>query len=139
MNKNIKDRWLSKLRSGTYGQTTGQLGVRTLDGQDSYCCLGILCEVAVEDGILKRNVSGTGSIVYSSPDGFESQTMVLPEKVVTWAGLGDENPNVDVTGFNITIDGEDREASSLSELNDYAYRSFETIADIIEDRIPSDE
>jgi hypothetical protein len=102
------------------------------NNRDAYCCLGILCEVAVEDGVIGRQVSDGGSIVYVDSSRDEHQTMVLPEAVATWAGLEDENPHVDVTDFVVTIDDEDRNSASLSELNDYAGKTFSQIADVIE-------
>lgn len=41
MNKDIADRWVAALRSGEYKQT--QKTLRRLD--NSYCCLGVLCEI----------------------------------------------------------------------------------------------
>ena len=41
MDKELKAKWVKALRSGEYAQGTGQLR----DG-DSYCCLGVLCEIA---------------------------------------------------------------------------------------------
>lgn len=41
MNPEIKAKWLEALRSGNYKQGTGRL--RKAD--NSYCCLGVLCDV----------------------------------------------------------------------------------------------
>lgn len=41
MNKTIKKKWLTALRSGKYKQAYGQLKLG-----DCYCCLGVLCVVA---------------------------------------------------------------------------------------------
>lgn len=41
MNSNLKTLWVSALRSGKYKQ-----GDCYLQREDSYCCLGVLCEVA---------------------------------------------------------------------------------------------
>lgn len=40
MHQEIKEEWIEALRSGKYKQATGKLRV-----DDSYCCLGLLCEI----------------------------------------------------------------------------------------------
>ena len=47
MNPEVKQLWLDALRSGKYEQ--GKLMLRPTD--NSYCCLGVLCEIAQESGI----------------------------------------------------------------------------------------
>lgn len=135
MNKEIKDRWLTALRSGNYKQTPGQLGIQQGDNT-AYCCLGVLCEIAVEDNIVSRDIRPTGTIEYVS--GPERDRMVLPKAVVAWAEItdggiyGNENPFVNVEGFDVVIDGEHRATATFSELNDYAGFPFSKIADVIE-------
>lgn len=41
MKKTLKLKWIAALRSGAYKQGKGRLR-----RGDSYCCLGVLCEVA---------------------------------------------------------------------------------------------
>jgi hypothetical protein len=43
MNDKLKSNWIAALRSGKYKQTAG-----TLKKGDSYCCLGVLCEIDPE-------------------------------------------------------------------------------------------
>lgn len=65
MNKRIAKKWTKALRSGKYEQTNGKL-------QDhyGYCCLGVLCELAVKEGVIETYSGG-----------------VLPEKVRGWAEI----------------------------------------------------
>lgn len=44
MNKELKRKWLKALRSGKYVQ--GQRQLRIDDDRPTFCCLGVLCEVA---------------------------------------------------------------------------------------------
>lgn len=44
--KEVYQRWLKALRSGKYKQLDGQLH----DGGASFCCLGVLCDLARKDG-----------------------------------------------------------------------------------------
>lgn len=115
MDKEIKAKWLTALRSGEYKQTKRVLN----DGKEGFCCLGVLCEV-------HRKETGEGSWVDDKSDddlpclGYMGETMVLPLDIVSWAGLPEDG------GRNPPI-GKD----SLAELNDKGM-SFAEIADIIE-------
>lgn len=42
INKRLKTKWVKALRSGEYLQSSGALVERTLAGEASYCCLGVL-------------------------------------------------------------------------------------------------
>lgn len=46
INTELAKKWVAALRSGNYAQTQCQLRYNELDGTASYCCLGVLCEVA---------------------------------------------------------------------------------------------
>lgn len=111
MNPEIKQKWTEELRSGKYPQGNGLL--RSDD--DRFCCLGVLCEVAVVEGVIDppELVSGLRRYVY---DGYESA--VLPEKVVEWAGLDRDIPKIG--------------PSNAWRLNDTLEYSFEQIADEID-------
>jgi hypothetical protein len=137
MKADIKERWLKALRSGEYSQTPGQLGVETFDNEDNangYCCLGVLCEIAVEDKIVTREVTPTGTVKYIASDD-DVQQMVLPQAIVAWAELEGENPSLDTDGFEVEVDNQIRDNTTLSELNDYAKWNFDQIADFIEAKL----
>lgn len=63
MNKEIADRWVTELRSGNYPQTTGMLHVieSTTERPTGFCCLGVLCEMAVKDGVIDPPTDGAES------------------------------------------------------------------------------
>jgi hypothetical protein len=107
MDPGIRARWVAALRSGEYPQAHQQLR----DG-DGRCCLGVLCELAVEDGVIAPPYMGGGAWVY---DGADTD---LPETVWRWAGLDSGNPEA----------GE----FTLIELNDDEHWDFAEIADAIE-------
>lgn len=52
VNRIVAQKWVDALRSGEFQQTTGKLGAVAADGSRAYCCLGVLCEVAVADGVI---------------------------------------------------------------------------------------
>lgn len=64
MNKDLKEKWITALRSGKYKQGKGQLR-DNIDGEYHYCCLGILCEVA---GL---QISPGGMHIAGAPEGYE--------------------------------------------------------------------
>ena len=45
MKKTWKKKWVAALRSGKYKQTRQQLAYKHNDGDKSYCCLGVLCDI----------------------------------------------------------------------------------------------
>lgn len=54
MNPDLKRKWVEALRSGCYAQ--GQKYLRqTTDGGDTYCCLGVLCDVIDRSRWLHRS------------------------------------------------------------------------------------
>ena len=93
MNKEIKALWISALLSGDYKQTTGALCRTDESGNESYCCLGVLTELAVEAGVIKpgTNVEVLRGSIRKYADGSSAfQSLVLPRSVMHWAGLRTE-------------------------------------------------
>lgn len=120
MNPEVKARWVEALRSGDYRQ--GEAGLRR--GDDEFCCLGVLCDIATKEDVVKdvqpAAPGDTGS--WTMYDGFAG---VLPPSVRAWAGLEEPDPR-------FGLDGKD---SSLTRLNDEGKYSFQEIADVIEEQL----
>lgn len=132
MNSKIKARWVEALRSGDYKQTEGYLNVDVYNGSgedDGYCCLGVLCELAVADGVItKKRVADSSYMQFGDEDFEDWDYSVLPISVMKWAELDVSNPCVN------TSDPEKEEFQEwqpLSEPNDNG-ATFEEIADWIE-------
>lgn len=120
MNPEVKAEWVAALRSGQYMQGTNNL--RTERG---FCCLGVLCDLAVKHEIIPAPGRGTAyPHVYRY--GFDSK--FLPEAVRMWAGLPDTDPDVH----------RENETNSLSVMNDGGC-TFEEIADVIEENFTVEE
>ena len=101
MNREIGTKWVSALRSGKYKQ-----GKCALHNADSFCCLGVLCEVM---GVEQIDIGGP-AVAY----GHESN-VTMPGATVLWrAGLSMD------------------QARRLAHFNDNRGRSFHEIADYIE-------
>ena len=83
MKRDVAKKWVAKLRSGEYEQGKGYLND---DGK--MCCLGVLCEVAIEDGlalarvmIMVMPILPLVTALGSKPLGFRWKLLIGP----TWA------------------------------------------------------
>lgn len=108
MKQEIKEKWVAALRSGEYAQGRNKLK----NNNDSYCCLGVLCDVYQKETGKGNWNDGT---FY---DGEEIGTGVPPWSVINWAEMINQNPDT-------------KGGASLAELND-AGSTFDVIADVIE-------
>ena len=114
MKERIAKKWAAALRSGDYKQTSGILANHN---RTEHCCLGVLCELAIEDGVRLQVLRPDGAS-YTSFDGEDSH---LPDRVDDWADLYSVAP---VTPRQSIV--------GLIHMNDEG-RSFEDIADAIEE------
>lgn len=123
MDQKIKQDWIDALRSGKFIQGFDVLNdIRT----NTYCCLGVLCELANEAGVVKKDIlddSGAWSF-YNPLDLDDSSLAVLPEAVQRWAGV-----NFNDVSIGISRKGDKRRATTW---NDTKRASFAEIADMIE-------
>lgn len=104
MNPEIKARWVRALREGQLEDGTPiEQGKRRLETEDGkFCCLGVLCKIAVADGVIERRIVhdphpagpawpiqyGTGE-----PGPFGNwESSILPFPVAEWAGLNAQVP-----------------------------------------------
>lgn len=80
MRKEIADLWTAALRSGKYKQTRGFLKT-----EEGFCCLGVLCELAVESNIIKgptyQDMEGERKYYYAK------SRYDLPTEVREWADI----------------------------------------------------
>jgi hypothetical protein len=141
MDPGIRKKWVEALRSGRYEQNKHGLCVVDPDGGDgiAHCCLGVLCELALEGGALSaacRKVDDSGRVW------FTGRSAYLPVDVVKWSGLPDSDPIVWFDDAIARLGDRDTQRArasgalshdivTLSELND-AGVSFEGIAAIVE-------
>lgn len=107
MNKEIAQKWVDALRSGKYEQTVATLTRLSEDG-NTHCCLGILCELAVEDGV-PITVSNSANFRY-----YDEASGMPPGPVYDWSGL-DRN-----------------KTEKYASMNDTDKASFDEIASAIE-------
>ena len=125
MNKDIAMIWAKALRSGKYKQGLGQLkylksGESSEDVEVKHCCLGVLCEVAMEEGlpVVEMESHRDG---YRSLRTFDNCLACLPWTVMRWAGIMNERGCYDHKSNHY-----------LDQLNDSGMHDFESIANVIE-------
>lgn len=137
MKPEIKERWLNALRSGEYPQTQARLH-RSKESADAngipagFCCLGVLCEVATQDHIVRAIDTKVGRIYRPTDPNFDDDEAVfgLNEVVMQWAGLADPNPivpsmlGVRVADLNDGPDGLGTGALSFAQIADLIEKDF---------------
>lgn len=144
MNPEVKKLWLEALRSGEYKQCKGWLHSRNERG-DTYCCLGVLCALAVKHGapnVTKSEKYNIGHVAYGTVTPYDSvlcgthielSSHNLPDAVSAWAEVDThfgKGPVVDITHLGLRDNTED--FVSLVRLNDEYQFNFNQIADLIE-------
>jgi len=127
MKADVKAEWVAALRSGDYKQGKSYLHrAIAAPAGETYCCLGVLSELAYRKGVVDRRLGPDGTLfVYG-----EESTGLLPPEVATWAGLDDNSwPSTVMLNGYVSPRNENH---SLVGLNDDG-RPFSEIADIIEE------
>lgn len=139
----VKEKWLTALRSGNYKQVKAALRKLRSDKEIGHCCLGVLSDVYVEDMLAFDSQCDIGwkkASNFATDKKFElftgtvTRTGLPTREVNMWANRGTD-------GWLIYIDEADAKKFNkgrttqnnvtLYDLNDRGF-SFKTIADVIE-------
>lgn len=124
MKPEIKKIWVEALNSGEYKQGQKMLCQENEDGTASFCCLGVLCDLAEKQKIVThRTVEGIDYKRRSYGNERLDREFFLPYDVVMWAGLQENDPRVQLP--------ESGNWDTLSAMNDEG-KSFSEIAKAIE-------
>ena len=126
MNNNAK-KWLRALRSGSYKQGVGGLHSIDQEGNSTFCCLGVACNLYLNEvgDLTTRNARGNDietSVAYGEEYSY------LPRQDAEWLGLWSYDGTF-LDPENILLP----EERSLADLNDNG-TSFTDIAAVIEHR-----
>ena len=106
MKKDIAELWATTLESGRFEQ-----GRQQLNRENKLCCLGVLCELAIENGVDVKKEEYRGEYRYNE------RNLFPPNEVTDWC--------------EISIAGEKK----LSDYNDNHKFSFKEIARIIREDV----
>ena len=124
MNPEIKAKWIEALNSGNYEQGTGALH----NDRDMYCCLGVLCELARQEGIVQilAEKKVDPSLAYASvEESTDFSRINLPDVVREWSGFPARDPQ---SGWDVV-------SEALVSLNDGKRLTFPLIAQYIEENL----
>lgn len=127
METKLKGLWLDALRSGDYRQTQN-----TLKDNDGYCCLGVLCHVAAEAGLLPADtevIETDGKLVLRWPEPTEDNSFCEDDN---------ELPNL-AFGLDADLLGECMARNDGSHEYEDNPQSFAQIADFIEAQVTPDD
>lgn len=114
MNKEIAEKWIARLTAeDAPEQAKGNLG--KTDG--SRCCLGVLCDIAVEEGVIPKPATPDTVILC-----YGEETTTLPHSVMSWAGMSSRNGHYPPKDRWLST-----QAGALSHDNDRGY-TFKEIA-----------
>jgi len=120
MNNNAK-KWLRALRSGEYKQEAGGLHSIDQEGNSTFCCLGVACDLYLNEvGDLTTRIHQRGQVAYGEEYSY------LPRQVAEWLGLWSYDGTF-LDPENILLP----EERSLADLNDNG-ATFREIAETIE-------
>lgn len=118
MKREIAKRWAEALTSGKYKQTKGRLQRTKPGGKGEpvgFCCLGVLCELAVADGVIPPAYCPD----HLSGGMYGGLWSTLPDEVQEWAGAEVDDPRLEP------------DHAPASYLNDKEGKTFEELAEAI--------
>ena len=114
MNKAIKEKWVAALRSGEYQQCAGALRKEHAGSPDTFCCLGVLCDIVDSKG-------------WRSP-----YNTLTNKKQFVFNGMHSSNGLTNELRGTLSVNTQ--EEIELVRLNDNG-RDFSYIADFIEEHL----
>lgn len=82
MDANLKKKWLDALRSGEYEQGSDQLVMTFMDGQDKFCCLGVLADIM-------GDVEREGDWFKFPTEGLDMDSILWDDEECRLMGVGD--------------------------------------------------
>lgn len=115
MDQGVKAKWVKALRSRKYKQGQSFLA-QEYRGKVYHCCLGVLCDIAVREGV----IPSASRIEGNEPLYFGNEMKFPPSEVLEWAGLPRKELS---TGNPLLI---------LAGMNDDGNKSFGYIAAYID-------
>jgi hypothetical protein len=140
----IIEQWVKALESGEYKQARNTLqrvspyahaeedpGFDPANSTVGFCCLGVLCDLAVKAGIIKEEEHGDESLSNGKVIRYGGSESFLPGEVMDWAGLNEHNPIVQYEATDVDNGTKYYRSARLADLNDVDGKGFGDIAKAI--------
>lgn len=122
MDTELHDAWVDAMDSGLYEQGDGYL-----NRQGTYCCLGVLCETAIDRGMPVERISDRD--YYHDTDNADPEPKFYFYRLV---GEGQADSSLLTPGLLELFDMTENEQITLAEAND-AGHTFAEIIDALDD------
>lgn len=81
MKRELREQWITALRSGKYDQ-----GIGALCENGTHCALGVLCELATQANFCEKRFDSHGQTTW-----YNNQATFLPDIVLLWSGLSKDD------------------------------------------------
>lgn len=107
MEKTPLQLWIEALRSDRFTQTRD-----VLCSKDGYCCLGVACELAIENGVSVNKIRIVRSVFSKSDASYDDKRFDLPDSVRGWLGISKQ---IEETAISLN----DEKKASFSEIADF--------------------
>jgi hypothetical protein len=124
MDRTIAERWVQALKSGQYQQGQHELHPEA----DSYCCLGVLCELYRAEqgkGEWRQGPMGGEHHIFTEGVDGDYETAVLPKAVKDWAGM--QSSVGEIVGTDDALSALNDEGMEFSQLADLIERNWEVL------------
>lgn len=115
--KAVVREWVKNLESGLYKQ--GKSALVTLAGEsnnnkdDKFCCFGVLCDMAVVEGVIGDPTEFGNNLGYGEIE----STAFLPQEVMDWAGIASpDGVYTDDRGNSHTLAGRNDRGASFKKI-----------------------
>jgi hypothetical protein len=118
----LAKQWIEALESGRYNQARSYLTIRKANRHQSHCCLGVACNIAIQNGIkVKATIMDEGPDNDNHAISYDGRSGDLPPSVRKAIGLRTSQGML--------------EGNSLVDLNDDSRYRFKRIAKTIRENI----
>lgn len=112
MHQHIRDQWVERLKSGKYLQ--GKNRLRNTEGDvPSFCCLGVLCEMYIEQH--KGEIDPDMLEMWVKDGYFLGKSEFPPPQVVTWAGMQHFDPLLKSGGTAATANDNGKSFTEIAD------------------------
>lgn len=103
-------KWVAALRSGKYKQ-----GRYFLNSEGKFCCLGVACEVAIENGVelTKETVLDSDNVACIAYNG---EYQYLPTPVIQWLGLSYNSRHINAGSYLVLLNDSSTTFDKIAEL-----------------------